>query len=123
MKKKILIVNDEAPVRLGLKELLAREGYEILEARDGREGIKLSAKEKPSLVILELIMPGLDGYTVLARLQGNARTRKIKVIVVSAREGEIYREIASELGAADFLSYSGGLEAICRKTTELLASS
>ena len=81
----ILLVEDDASVRELLKVLLEVEGYEILEAKDGLEGLEKAEALRPDLMILDLMMPEIDGERVLARLRAEPSTRQIPVIVVSGR--------------------------------------
>jgi DNA-binding response OmpR family regulator len=81
----ILLVEDDASVRELLKVLLEVEGYDIVEARDGIEGLRKAGDIKPDLMILDLMMPEVDGERVLSRLRSEPETRRMPVIVVSGR--------------------------------------
>lgn len=81
----ILLVEDDASVRELLKVLLEVEGYDIIEARDGLEGLEKAGEAKPDLMILDLMMPEIDGERVLSRLRSEPATRRMPVIVVSGR--------------------------------------
>jgi DNA-binding response OmpR family regulator len=81
----ILLVEDDASVRELLKVLLEVEGYDIVEARDGMEGLEKAGVVKPDLMILDLMMPEVDGERVLARLRAEPSTQRIPVIVLSGR--------------------------------------
>ena len=81
----ILLVEDDASVRELLKVLLEVEGYDILEARDGKEGLEKAGELSPDLMILDLMMPEVDGERVIARLQSDPRTSRLPVIVLSGR--------------------------------------
>ena len=121
MKKSILIVNDETTVRNSIKKALSESGYTLLEAGDGTECISLAIKRRPDLIILDVIMPGLDEFTTLARLKNDESTASIPVIIFPLGKGKIYRQIAVELGATDFLSQSGGMGKIKKKVEMILA--
>jgi len=82
---RILLVEDDASVRELLKVLLEVEGYDILEARDGKEGLEKAGELNPDLMILDLMMPEVDGERVIARLQADPHTRRLPVIVLSGR--------------------------------------
>lgn len=81
----ILLVEDDASVRELLKVLLEVEGYEIIEARDGLEGLEKAGGMKPDLMILDLMMPEIDGERVLNQLRSQPATSELPVIVVSGR--------------------------------------
>lgn len=82
---RILLVEDDASVRELLKVLLEVEGYDILEARDGKEGLQKAGELSPDLMILDLMMPEVDGERVIARLQADPDTRRLPIIVLSGR--------------------------------------
>jgi DNA-binding response OmpR family regulator len=81
----ILLVEDDASVRELLKVLLEVEGYEIIEARDGLEGLEKAGGMKPDLIILDLMMPEIDGERVISQLRSQPTTSELPVIVVSGR--------------------------------------
>jgi CheY-like chemotaxis protein len=101
--KTILIVDDEPLVRRSLKRVLLSAGYEVVEAADGREGLIQWRKSKPSLVFLDILMPGLTGPQVLTEIEGEFR-KAAKVIFISAYTGEYNLESAKSLGADLFLA-------------------
>ena len=87
--KKILIIDDEEEFASFMKaNLELRDDYDVIFALDGQEGVKLAEKNKPDLILLDIVMPGLDGFEVLKRLRGNAETRSIPVIMVTARSDD-----------------------------------
>lgn len=85
MSSTILLVEDDASVRELLKVLLEVEGYDILEAKDGVEGLEKAGSASPDLMILDLMMPEIDGERVLARLRSEPATQRLPVIVLSGR--------------------------------------
>ena len=101
---RILLVEDEPPLRRMLGELLQREGYEVLEAGDGIEALAVVDRHGPDLVVLDLTLPRLDGYAVLARLRARLSTQRLPVLVLTAREDEEAEVRVFDLGADDFLS-------------------
>lgn len=82
-KKIILIVDDEAEYRKIFSDKLKGEGFSVLEAKDGNEGLKTALEKKPDLVLLDLGMPGMDGMTMLEKLRGNAWGKDVKVIILT----------------------------------------
>jgi DNA-binding response OmpR family regulator len=86
MNKKILITEDEVDLATVLKTYLEAKGYEILTAFDGEKAIEVAQREIPDLILLDVMLPKLDGYTVLRELKGKKETKGIPVIVVTAKE-------------------------------------
>jgi len=84
-RKKILIVDDELGVRELLAETLRQRGYEVLTAQDGSEGLEQATQTLPNLILLDVMMPKMDGWEMLKRLRRNEKTRDILVIMLTAR--------------------------------------
>ena len=103
MKKTILIVEDDKFLRELIAQKLLKEGYDISEAIDGEEGIKKIKTEKPDLVLLDLILPGIDGFEVLSRMKADEKLAEIPVIILSnlGQREEIERGL--KLGANDYM--------------------
>ena len=100
---KILIVEDDKFLRELIAQKLVREGYEISEAGDGEEGIKKIKDEKPDLVLLDLILPGIDGFEILSRMKENSSLSRIPVIILSNLGQKDDVERGLKLGAIDYL--------------------
>lgn len=102
-KQKILIIEDEKALMNVMRIKLESENYEVLTALGGEEGIKVIQEKMPDLVLLDIIMPEMDGFEVLEKLKVNEETKDIPVIVLSnsGREEEI--EKGRKLGAVDYL--------------------
>src|SRR4029077_16514755 len=81
---RILIVDDERLNRQLLEVMLAPEGFLLLTAASGEEALAMVAEQPPDLILLDLLMPGMDGYQVTARIKGNIATKNIPVIVITA---------------------------------------
>jgi len=103
MNKKILIVEDDKFLRELIAKKLSSEGYQISEAKNGEEGIKKITDEKPDLILLDLILPGIDGFEVLKQAKENPQTAEIPVIVLSNLGQRDDVEKGLGLGAVDFL--------------------
>jgi len=97
--RKILVVDDEQEVVSSLKESLEACGYEVLTAIDGMKAVESARAEQPHLILLDLMLPTLDGYRVLKLLKSDERYRKIPIIVVTARANAEDRALAVECGA------------------------
>jgi two-component system, OmpR family, alkaline phosphatase synthesis response regulator PhoP len=104
MRYKILVVDDEKDIVDILKYNLEKENeFEVLTAFDGKEAIDKASADKPNLIILDIMMPELNGFDVCKRLKTNPSTSKIPVIFLTAKENEIDEIIGLELGADDYI--------------------
>jgi len=103
MEQKILIIEDDRFLRQLISKKIGQEGYDVVEAVDGEEGIKKVETEKPDLILLDLILPGVDGFEVLSRVKKNSNTKHIPVIILSnlGQKEDVDRGL--NLGAEDFL--------------------
>lgn len=99
----ILIVEDEEDIRELVRYNLARERYEILEAETGEAGLKLAARNKPDLILLDLMLPGKDGMEICRELKRSDDTRAIPVIMMTARGEESDVVAGLEIGADDYV--------------------
>jgi len=103
MPKKILIVEDDKFLRELISQKLTKEGYAISSAIDGEEGVKKIKEEKPDLVLLDLILPGIDGFEVLTQMREMPLTASVPVIILSNLGQKEDVERGLKLGAADYL--------------------
>ncbi|MBA3496878.1 MAG: type II/IV secretion system protein [Gemmatimonadales bacterium] len=101
---KVLLVEDEEQLRRVIKDLLEREGYIVTEARDGVQALDQVDRHAPDVIVLDLNLPGLDGYSVLQQLRSRPATRAIPVMVLTAKGDEDNEVRVFELGADDFLT-------------------
>jgi len=116
MKKKILIVEDEEGLRLLYEEELKAEGYEVLTAQNGKEAIQKLEKRKPDLIILDIVMPVMDGMEALGKIVG--KERKIPIIINTSYPG--YREDFMSWAADAYVLKSTNLGELKDKIKELL---
>lgn len=103
MTKKILIIEDDKFLRELIGQKLNKEGYEIFEAVDGEEGIKKAKKKKPHLVLLDLILPGINGFEVLNKMKQNTVLSQIPIIILSNLGHKDDVEKGLKMGADDYL--------------------
>jgi len=103
-RQKILIVDDEMDTLLPLKRALEAENYIVVEASDGYEGIDKAKTEIPELILLDLMLPGMDGIEVCSRLKKDAITGNIPVIMLTAREQVRDKVEGLEIGADDYVT-------------------
>jgi type II secretory ATPase GspE/PulE/Tfp pilus assembly ATPase PilB-like protein/CheY-like chemotaxis protein len=100
----VLLVDDEDDLRRVMRDLLEREGFNVQEARDGVQALDEVDRHAPDIIVLDLNLPGLDGYNVLSQLRSRPATRDIPVVVLTAKGDEENEVKVFELGADDFLS-------------------
>lgn len=117
MKYKILIADDEAEIRDVLRLYLEKDGYEVTEAADGAEAMERLRKEKPDLAILDVMMPGLDGYRVLRNIRED---NNIPVIMLSAKDTDSDKILGLDMGADDYITKPfAPLEAVARVNSNI----
>lgn len=118
--KKILLVEDEADVLLVLKEGLSREGYQLFIANDGEEALKKAEQILPDLIVLDILLPRLDGWEVCKRLKSNLLTRPIPVLILTVTDPRAGEWRSNECGADAFLSKEAGPDVLHEKVRSLL---
>jgi DNA-binding response OmpR family regulator len=101
---KTLVIDDEAPIRLLCRVNLEAEGVEVLEAADGATGLELAKREKPDAILLDVMMPGLDGWSVAERLLSAEETRAIPIIFLTARADLRDRVRGMDAGGLDYVT-------------------
>ena len=99
--KKILIVEDEESIRGFLKINLKRNGYEVIEADNGEVGVKLALKEKPAIIILDVMLPGIDGFKVCKIIRNE--DEKVGIIMLTAKSQDLDKIMGLEYGADDYI--------------------
>lgn len=102
-RQTLLVVEDEADIRELLAFNLEREGFAVLQAEDGREALELARGRTPDLILLDVMLPGTDGFAVCRELTRHPATAGIPVIMLTARGEEVDRIVGLELGAADYV--------------------
>ena len=101
---KILVVEDEPDIRKLVHYNLTQDHYRVVEAENGDQALKMIQRDKPSLVILDLMMPGMSGLEVCRTLRGQDETAKLPILMLTAKAGEADRVLGLELGADDYLA-------------------
>src|SRR5437867_3643718 len=97
--KKILFIEDEPALQKTLGTILSRQGFEVIAALDGEAGMRLAKQKKPDLILLDLILPRIDGFELLKKFKADAETSAIPVIVLTNLEGATDVQKVLELGA------------------------
>ena len=101
--KKILIVDDSATERYFFMETLSKQGYECITAENGDEAIQKSKSEQPDLILMDIVMPGIDGYKATRTISNDQATKHIPVIICTSRNQETDRVWGMRQGAKDYL--------------------
>ncbi len=104
MSKRILIAEDEKNVILGVRTCLDAVGYQMEIVEDGEQALDSVRREYPDLILLDLLMPKVDGFEVLKEVKGNEETKHIPIIVLTAKAEEEDRQRAMDLGADDYMT-------------------
>ena len=116
---RVLIVDDEPQIRRFLKTSLIAQNYEVIEAVDGAEALRLAQREKPDLMILDLGLPDMDGVEVIRQLRA-AGNNALPIVVLSARSGELSKVEALDLGADDYITKPFGMEELTARVRAAL---
>ena len=119
----VLLVDDEDQLRRVMRDLLERQGYTVLEARDGAEALAEIDRTNPDLMLLDLNLPGVDGYTVLSQVRSREATRNLPIVVLTAKGDEDNEVRVLELGADDFLTKPFRARALAARLQPALARS
>jgi DNA-binding response OmpR family regulator len=120
MAKKIFIVEDELDFLSTLRERLEFEGFVVATAVDGEEALKKIPEEKPDLILLDIMLPEMNGYQVCRELKSNPETKTIPVVVVTAKSQESDKFWAKETGADDYLTKPFEMEELLQKIQDNL---
>ncbi len=100
---KVLVVDDEEYIQHILNFSFGAEGYDVVTAADGEEGIKKAKSEKPDIIVLDIMMPKMDGYEACRRLKTDPSTKNIPVILLTAKGREVDRKLGTQAGADDYV--------------------
>lgn len=117
-KEKILIVEDDAAILTGLADLLQGEGYETEQARDGKEALRLFAASRPSLVLLDIMIPEKSGYDVCREIR--SRDARTPILMLTAKGQEVDKVVGLELGADDYVVKPFGVAELRARVRALL---
>jgi two-component system alkaline phosphatase synthesis response regulator PhoP len=118
-KKKILIADDEPGVRLTVTRMLEKD-YILLEATDGKEAVDIAKEQRPSLILMDLMMPRMDGYTACSVIKTEQETKLIPVIMLTAVGHELNKKFATEVGANGYITKPFTTQELTEVITPLL---
>ncbi len=104
MNKKILVIEDDPSTLRLIKYTLQQEGYEVLTVPNGLEGLRKAKSEQPDLIILDVMLPGIDGFEVCHRLRAEPQTAKLPILMVSGKTRGVDKAIGLRMGADDYVT-------------------
>ena len=102
-KKRILIADDEPNIRSVVARMLDKD-YVVLEATNGEEAVDIAGREKPDIILMDLMMPQMDGYTACSLIKADQATKMIPIIILTAIDHESNRKFAMEMGADGYIT-------------------
>lgn len=120
MGKKILVVDDEVHICKIIRYALEHENFDVIVGIDGKEGLKMAREESPDLIILDLMLPNIDGFKICRLLKFDERYRQIPIILLSARSNAQDRELGKQVGADLFMAKPFDPEELARNVKDLL---
>jgi two-component system phosphate regulon response regulator PhoB len=120
--RKLLMADDESGVRSLVKMTLESDAYEIIEASDGEEALRLAREHRPDLMLLDVSMPGMTGFDVCRSLKDDPETEGIKVIMLTARAQQMDMEEGQKAGADDYFTKPFSPVALLKKVDEVFGS-
>ncbi|MDH4184164.1 MAG: response regulator, partial [Nitrospinota bacterium] len=123
VKPLVLLADDEPAVRTLLRTFLCGQGFEVVEADGGAAALDAMESHSPHLVLLDLLMPGVDGFTVIKRIRANRKNLRLPILVMTADDSAESKEQALRLGADDFLSKPVSLENMLIRVNNLILRS
>jgi two-component system alkaline phosphatase synthesis response regulator PhoP len=121
MAKKILVIEDDPATSRLVDYSLKHEGYEVVTATNGLEGIRKAQSEAPDLVILDVMLPGMDGFEICHRLRTEPNTAAMPILMFSAKAQEIDKNTGIKVGADDYLTKPAAPAEIINRVEKLLA--
>lgn len=101
--RKIIVIDDSKVIRVKVREMLPQGNFDVLEAKDGKEGIDLVRQEHPNLIMLDFLLPKLSGWEVFQQIQASEELRKIPLVLMSGRKEEVTEKIAEPFEYFEFI--------------------
>ena len=122
MTKKILIVDDEPNIVISLEFLMKKEGFDVRVARNGTEALEIINRDLPSLVLLDIMMPDVDGYAICSQVKKSDKLKHIKIVFLSAKSKESDIQKGYDMGASLYVTKPFSTRDLMKKVKELLVS-
>ena len=120
MKKKILLVDDEPEIQIIISKRLITAGYEVIIAKDGQQGLDMARSESPDAILLDLMIPKIDGFKVCRLLKFDRAFENIPVIIFSARGSDADKKMAEQVGASAYMVKPFNLDVFVETIQRLL---
>lgn len=121
MPKSVLVVDDEPNIVLSLEFLMRQSGFDVRVARDGDAALAAVEERVPDLILLDVMMPGRDGYEVCQTIRANPAWRKVRIIMLTAKSREVEQEKGLALGADDYVTKPFSTRDLVEKVKLMLA--
>jgi twitching motility two-component system response regulator PilH len=119
---RILVVDDSPTESFRFREILQRHGHQVIEASNGADGVTMSRTEKPDLVLMDVVMPGMNGFQATRQITRHPETSSIPVVIVSTKDQETDRVWGKRQGASDYLTKPVDETNLLRVINQLLIS-
>jgi|Deesub1362B_J571_1020462.scaffolds.fasta_scaffold00236_2 DNA-binding response OmpR family regulator len=120
MSKRVLVVDDDRRMLELERVLFTKHGFEVVVASDGSEAIEAALKSEPDLIVLDIEMPGKDGYATLMELRSHKKLKDVPVIVLSALTDDVYHKISESMGTVEHIDKPFDPERLISKAKEIL---
>ena len=121
IKKKVLVVDDEPNVRRLLRTILSKN-FEVFEAEEGKQAIDIANAKKPDVILMDMMMPKMDGLTACHAIKQNPATRSIPIIMVTAIGFELNVKLSQQMGASGYVTKPFSSQVLLEKIAEVLAT-
>lgn len=118
--KKILIVEDDPSFSRAITHIIQKEGYDVISASNGMAGLRMAKSDNPDLLILDVMLPGLDGFEICSRLRQDPLTAKLPIIMLSAKGQDVDKTMGLKVGASEYLTKPIDRALLLEKITALL---
>lgn len=120
--RKILVVDDDPYILMSLEFLMKKNGYDVMVARNGNEALELVDKQLPQLVLLDIMMPDVDGYEICRHIKNSKKLKAIKVVFMSAKSREADIQKGYDLGAALYITKPFSTREMMKQINSLMSS-
>lgn len=122
MKRSVLVVDDEPNIVLSLEFLMKQAGFDVRVARDGDAALQAVADQVPDLILLDVMIPGIDGYELCQKMRANPRLQSVKIIMLTAKSREVEREKGFALGADEYITKPFSTRELVERVKRILAA-
>jgi DNA-binding response OmpR family regulator len=120
--KKILVVDDDPYILMSLEFLMKKNGFDVMVARNGTEALEIVEKQVPDIVLLDIMMPDVDGYAICKHIKGSKKLKEAKVVFMSAKSKESDIQKGYDLGASLYVTKPFSTRQLLKQVQELMQS-